>query len=80
MTYKLISDDEVQDFKAAIRDNRQQSQDFDLTERVENETGLEKGVAVVKCNKSGVERTYPVGHGTIFSADFAQDLERGIFS
>jgi hypothetical protein len=67
---------EIEDFDAAIRDYGQLRQDFELSEEV---TGLEKGVAIVRSRKSGVERSYPIGNTTIFPADFAMELKQGFF-
>jgi hypothetical protein len=66
--YSILDNTEFEDFDAAIRDHGQQPADFELMESV---TGLEKGVATVRSKKSGVERSYPIGNGTIFPADFA---------
>ena len=76
MKYSILDESEFDDFYAAIRDHGQQPEDFELTERV---TGLEKGVATVRRKKSGVERSYPIGNGTIFPADFAGELGQGLF-
>jgi hypothetical protein len=72
MKYSILDKTEFDDFDAAIRDHGQQPGDFDLTESV---AGLEKGVATARSKKSGVERSYPIGNGTVFPADFAAELE-----
>ncbi len=76
MKYQILDETEFEDFDAAIRDHGQQPEDFELTERI---TRLEKGVAMVRSKKSGVERSYPIGNGTIFPADFAVELGQGVF-
>ncbi len=76
MRYSILDKAEFDDFDAAIRDHWRQPGDFELTERV---TGFEKGVATVRSKKSGVERSYPIGNGTIFPGDFALELGRGVF-
>jgi hypothetical protein len=74
--YQILDETEFDDFDAAIGDYGQQSEDFELTESV---TALEKGVATVRSKKSGIERSYPIGNGTIFPADFALELGQGAF-
>ena len=76
MKYQILDETEFVDFDGAIRDHGQQPEDFELTENV---TGLEKGAATVRSKKSGVERSYPIGNGTIFPADFAVELGQGLF-
>jgi hypothetical protein len=76
MEFRLIDEPEMEDFDAAIRDDGQVREDFDL---MENVTGWEEGVTIVRSKKSGVERSYPIGNATVFLADFAQELARGIF-
>ena len=76
MKYSILDKAEFDDFAAAIHDHGQHRGDFELTESV---TGWEKGVATVRSKKSGVERSYPIGNGTIFPADFAAELEQGFF-
>jgi hypothetical protein len=74
--YSILDETEFDDFYAAIRDDGQQPEDFEMTESV---TGLEKGVATVRSKRSGIERSYPIGNGTIFPADFAAELGQGLF-
>jgi len=76
MKYSILDKSEFDDFETAIRDHGQQPGDFELTESV---TGLEKGVATVRSKKSGLQRSYPIGNGTIFPADFAAELVQGVF-
>lgn len=76
MKYSILDETEFDDFDAAIRDHGQQRGNFELTESV---TNWGKGVATVRSKKSGVERSYPIGNGTIFPADFAAELEKGVF-
>jgi hypothetical protein len=79
MAFRLIDEIELEGFYAAVRANGQRPEDFDLTEKVESAIGVEKGSAIVRSKKSGVERFYPIGHETIFPADFIQELEQGAF-
>jgi hypothetical protein len=76
MSYQVLDQTDFDDFDEATCDQGQQPEDFELTESI---TGLEKGVATVRSKKSGVERSYPIGNGTIFPEDFALELGRGVF-
>ena len=79
MPFRLIDDCEKKDFDAAICDAGQLPEDFELEERVTALFVVEEGIAIVRAKKSGVERFYPIGHQTIFPADFIQELEEGVF-
>jgi len=76
MSYQVLDQSDFDDFDTAICNHGPQPEDFELTETI---TGLEKGVATVRSKKSGVERSYPIGNGTIFPGDFALELGRGVF-
>jgi hypothetical protein len=76
MTYTLLEGDDTGEFRQIIRDWGQNPDEFDLREVV---TGLERGFAVVTHKRSGAVRSYPIGNGAVFPADFALDLGRGAF-
>ena len=76
MEYSILDETEFDDFYTAIRDQGQQPEDFELTESV---TGWEKGVSTVRNKKSGVERSYLIGSGASFPADFVVELGQGLF-
>ncbi len=76
MNYQILDETEFEDFDAALRDHGQRREYFELSEQV---TGWETGVATVRNKKSGAERSYPIGNGTMFPADFVMELEQGAF-
>jgi len=76
VNYQILDQTDLEDFDAAICDHGQQREDFELRERV---TDWEKGIATVRNKTSGVERSYPIGNGTIFPEDFATELAQGVF-
>jgi hypothetical protein len=82
--YKIIDDVDIEDFHAEIRKFGQDPADFEISETVIHPPTdcapfHETGTATVRNTKSGVERTYPIGHLATFPADFAQDLFNGVF-
>ena len=72
----LIDFSQIEDFDAALRENGQLPVDFELEEIV---IGWWAGVAIVTSNQTGIKRSYPAGNGSIFPADFADELEQRIF-
>ena len=77
--YLIIDAPEIEDYLAAIREAGLNPDDFELSETVIALIGPEAGSATVRHKRSGVERSYPIGHGTSFPADFAVELLRGVF-
>jgi hypothetical protein len=78
--YLIIDATDIEDYLADIREAGQDPDDFELLETVITLIGPEAGRATVRHRRSGVERSYPMGHGTKFPADFAVELRQGVFT
>jgi hypothetical protein len=77
---EILDQDDIEDFCALICGAGLNPYDFELFETVTDFIGPEAGIATVRHKRSGVERSYPIGHGTSFPANFAVDLGQGVFT
>jgi hypothetical protein len=78
----LILESEREHFNKAILSKGLDPSDFELVEREEpmhSSEGPIKGYVTVKCKSNEVHKTYKAGHFSAWSAEFAQDLQRGVF-
>ncbi len=76
---EILDQYDVKDWRALICDAGQNPDDFELSETVTAFIGREAGVATVRHKRSCVQRSYPIGHLTIFPADFGEDVRQGVF-
>lgn len=80
---KLLTGDQLDDYRGALRRNRCAEADFEL--KVEEKAPATVGIfpitgrVTVRRKSNGVEQIYPCGHGTTWPADFEHDLNRGHF-
>lgn len=79
----MIDESEKEDFVNAISDQGLDPSDFELSEQEDpmHGEGVQPitGRAIIKRKSNGVERSYASGHGSRWSAEFAEDLKRGLF-
>lgn len=78
----MISESEMQDFEAAILAAGFDTSDFNPV-AVEDERSPEPqpvtGTVTVNRESTGEAKTYRAGHGSIWVAEFEQDLKAGLF-
>ncbi len=79
MSFRLIDDCEIKALRAAVCEVGQRPEDFEIEEKITVPFVVEEGFAIVRNRKSGVVRSYPIGHETVFPGDFIRELEQGIF-
>jgi hypothetical protein len=78
--YLILDAPEIEGYLDAICDAGLNPDDFELSETVTASFGPEAGIATVRNKRSGVERSYSVGHSTIFPADFAKEVLQRAFT
>lgn len=78
----MISESEMQDFEAAISGAGFETSDFNAV-AVEDERSPEPqpvtGTVTVNRQSTGEAQTYRAGHGSIWVAEFDEDLKAGLF-
>jgi hypothetical protein len=81
--FKLLDSSEVQDYFSAIKKLGFTQSDFELKEKQFPTSGgpiyVIKGSVTITRKSTGIERTYPAGHGSSWPASFHDDLTKGIF-
>jgi hypothetical protein len=81
--FKLITQDELVDFAAALKGNGWQERDFELQEDVFDPRTAEVeaffGRVGIRCFLTEAVEVYPLGPGSTWLSDFADDLQQGKF-
>lgn len=82
MHFRTILDSELDDFETKCRIAKINPQEFQLHEHDIVETPLNNGLFIAKLTitKQNVKKTYVTGKDTHWVADFADDLEKGVFN
>ena len=79
----IIDESEREDFLRTITEKGLDPTEFTLKEKEESMKGTViqsvTGHVTVKRKATGAEKTYKAGHGSSWPADFARDLDRGLF-
>ena len=74
---------QLEDFHSCLRDLGSSSDDFDLLQQREQPTGTvydpQAGKVIVQCKATRVEKVYVLQSGNSRPAEFADDLQRGVF-
>lgn len=74
---------EAEDFVNEVKRHRRLLEEFDVTATPQQLTGPGispyRGTITIRNRKSGAERTYSTGHGSIWVAEFVRDLEAGVY-
>ncbi|GIX29227.1 hypothetical protein [Pelomicrobium sp. G1] len=83
LEFRLISPEEREAFIAALRRHGWRPEDFTLTEQpldpATAEVEAETGEVAVACTRNHRVAVYPVGRGSSWVSDFADDLRAGRF-
>jgi hypothetical protein len=78
-----IHPSEAEDFVNEIKRRRRSLDEFEVTATPQQLTGPGispyRGTITIRNRKSGSERTYATGHGSMWVVEFIRDLEAGVF-
>jgi hypothetical protein len=81
--FRLITEDELAQFAAALKRNGWREQDFELQEDVFDprtaEVEASSGRVGIRCVVTEAVQVYPLGPGFTWVSDFADDLTQGKF-
>jgi len=75
----LVGDDEIADFYESLKSRSFSADDFELSESVKQSVGAIAGTVTVTRRSSGATKSYSAGYGSIWLAEFDDDLRLGIF-
>jgi hypothetical protein len=81
----MIHESERKDFKDIVEDNKYTLNDFELIEVADKFPSDGHiypitGKVTIKNKKSGKEKTYATGHGSVWLDDFDKDLKNKYFN
>lgn len=79
----MVNESEMEDFRNIITDRNIDANDFSIQEKEDPITGTGiqpiTGTITIRRKFKGKEKTYKVGHGSTWTAEFSDDLNCGIF-
>lgn len=81
--FKLIRADELREFSEVLTRNAWREEDFQVEEEVYDPATAEvegcHGKVLIDCRRTHAVGVYPVGRGSSWVSDFADDLRAGKF-